>query len=152
MITNIRPWREEDRNFILSSWYKTYKDSPGHRRISPDTGMLLGALFNHLLDSCGALVLCNPDDTNQIYSWICGAYYGDEELLIHWVYTKKIYRSLGFAKKLYNFINPKDLNALTAFKSNIIDTTKVTVYDPKVISALSRYKDIKIPIAIKEQT
>lgn len=89
-----------DKNFILNSWLKSYRNSPATRNMENGTYYFeQGRLIEEMLDKCSVLVACNTDDSTQIYGYLVS-----QEIkgtfIIHYVYTKLDFRNLGIAKML----------------------------------------------------
>lgn len=102
----IRPMRDSDLNFILSTWLKSYYDalkfySSGTIRVPfpKDDVFFQGhqAKIKSLLLSAKTecLVSVAPDDDNQILAWIVF----DPECL-HYCFVKHVFRQMGIGKSL----------------------------------------------------
>jgi hypothetical protein len=90
----------EDQPLIYSSWLKSYKQSPVNKRIRSQQ------YFDHqkkvitrLLERSHVVVVCNPDDPDQVYSFAVVEIEPDR-MVIHWLSTKYTFRHLGFARSL----------------------------------------------------
>ena len=106
---NIRKIEEDDINFILSTWLKSYYDNlKGCERRGlpcPDSDIfyskhqakikdVLKKALNH--DGSNAAFVCTaPDDLTQIMGYIVF----DAEC-IHYCFVKNVYRKLGVGRKL----------------------------------------------------
>lgn len=97
---HVRQYGEQDYNFILNSYLKSYRISESNRYMDND---LYYASYKKLLDKllhrATCLIACNPEDEDQIFSWIL---YDDVDGIpvIHFVYTKYPYRKMKIAKTL----------------------------------------------------
>ena len=109
----IRPYRESDRNLILSSWFNSWRDDADVPL--PVCRDSMNYLTKDLLSRGGALVAVAPDDDNHIYGWLCGEYFGSKELIIHWVYVKHVFRQDGIACALLKKANVTKRRPLTGF-------------------------------------
>jgi len=109
----VRMAKEQDINFILSSWMKSYRktvlirDDRGepwnHSRPCKDEDYYNGMqrLIAHLAQRSLVLIACAADDPDTIYAWVCV----DEHrprgaLVVHYIYCKSPYRQFGFATEL----------------------------------------------------
>lgn len=96
----LRAGRPGDLNFIRSSWIKSYATSHFRRFITKEIYFDNHTdLVNELLLKSLCLVASNQDDEDQIYSY-CVFEPRAEILVIHYAYTKEVYRALGFCTKL----------------------------------------------------
>lgn len=95
-----RPYRPGDRNFVLSSWRDSYRNSIRH----PDLSAWIRKSAYHdahnlyiatALDSDVVLVAVSPEDDDQILGWCA---YGDGTR--HYVYVKELYRRRGIGSAL----------------------------------------------------
>jgi hypothetical protein len=92
-----------DRNLILKSWLKTWRDEQQH--LSNDSYYRqANQLFNTILDRFPAVVACNPEDPDQVYAFAVAAYINNEEWVCFWLQTKSLYSKLGIGTALFNFI------------------------------------------------
>ena len=98
----LRLANEEDVPFIFSSWLKSYRNSYFAKNI---TNTVYYAEHHKLLEkvikSNKVVVACNPDETTQIYGWICAGY-TDNIFTLHYVYVKHPFRGFGVGKTLLN--------------------------------------------------
>ncbi len=90
-----------DLPFILSTWTESYEDSKYNPIYGPAYQFYFRLLLNKLIPKCLITVLCNPEDNWQIYGY---AIYQikDDNLILHWIYIKYIYRHLGLANYIFN--------------------------------------------------
>lgn len=103
---NIRPLRDSDYNFVLSTWLRSYYEalkyySSGSVRVPfpKDDVFFQGhqAKIKALMALPGVecLVCVAPDDENQIVGWAVF----DRDCL-HYVYAKHVFRRLGIGNKI----------------------------------------------------
>jgi hypothetical protein len=101
---NIRPLRDGDVNFILSTWLKSYYDAlttfskRAQAKIAPPNEIFFKEhqekIKAELLKS-KCLVCVAPDEENQIIGYI--VFDGD---CLHYCYVKQVFRKMGVAKAL----------------------------------------------------
>lgn len=94
----LRAARPEDAPFIFSSWLASFesqnKDQPKktiqrfHRRV-----------ITRLLENSITMVAALDTDPNEIIGWACGER-ASKFLIMHYVYTKEIFRRLGVQNTL----------------------------------------------------
>lgn len=97
----IRLPKKTDLNLIYSSWLHSYRESPDNP-ISGDAFFSYHKLvLLNLLKTEGVLlsILCNPDDLEQIYGWVCYEF-SQDSIILHWIHVKYSFRRLGFARFL----------------------------------------------------
>jgi GNAT superfamily N-acetyltransferase len=97
----IRDFRDEDLNFILNSWLKSFKPSYYAGSIPDDMYWdVYESVFRRILKNSDVNVACDPESEYTIYG-----YSVTEDLdvpVVHWIYVKQPFRSLGIAKDLVN--------------------------------------------------
>lgn len=100
----IRPHKEGDINFILSTWLRSYYDSLTHyskkaqARIAPPNEVFFEhhqAKIKQVIPDCEIRILTTEEDQNQIIGYI--VYQKDT---LHFCYVKAAFRKMGVAKKL----------------------------------------------------
>lgn len=103
---NIRPLKDSDYNFVLSTWLKSYYEalkyyaSGSVRAPYPKDDIFFQghqAKIKGLLLTPGVqcLIMTAPDDDNQIIGWAVF-----DEGALHYIYVKHVFRRLGVGKKL----------------------------------------------------
>lgn len=92
----LRPMRESDRNYILSSWLRSYagkgldaRDYAEHSRFYLDYAPVVRALC----ERSQVIVACMPDASDVVIGWM--AIEGDA---LHYVCVKPRWRRLGVAR------------------------------------------------------
>lgn len=108
----IRTGQETDHAFVLSSWIKSYKQSPVVSR-EPHAVYFpfQKGIAERALKVGSLVVLCNPSDHDQVYSYAV-VERRPASLILHWLYTKAFCRKLGFARLLLEHVAgelPKDV-------------------------------------------
>lgn len=93
----LRPPNQNDLNFIYASWLNSYLYSPFNPIPGNSYYYYQKLLITHILNKSVVSVLCNPDDTDQIYGY---AVYQikDNHITLHWLYIKLTFRQLGCAR------------------------------------------------------
>ena len=112
----IRLIEEGDSNFIYDSWIRSAKamNIPNGKR--GDIKRFCTRMREHISTVLGAgtvYVACNPDVPSQVYGW-CVVVRSEVGCILHYVYVKKLYRSLRVCSRLVKAARwePKQ-NALT---------------------------------------
>lgn len=125
----IRPMREGDVNFILSTWLKSYYDElkrNGHKGVQypKDDVFFQGhqAQIKKHLPSMTVMVCVAPDDENQIIGYIAG-----DLATLHYIYVKQVFRQMGVAKALSSSCSFKNYSHHTKYSKHIC---KGLTYDP----------------------
>lgn len=96
----VRPIKQTDRNYILSTWSKGILDAPPFRWMSDAAWAKQHAHMERLVDGAAAVVVAvNPDDEDQILGYVVWMNDGKKSC-IHWVYVKKIIRGRGLCRYL----------------------------------------------------
>ena len=102
----LRVYRPSDRKFILASWFSSHHHEVENRFTDFNTYKIMAnVFFRHMLATNGVIIACNPEDEDQIYGWVCGAYYGNDDLVLHWIYVKHAYRMAGVGRLLVETIS-----------------------------------------------
>lgn len=125
----IRPMREGDVNFILSTWLRSYYEELKRygQRGCPypkDDVFFQGhqARIKEHLPSMTVMVCVAPDDENQIIGWIAG-----DEKSLHYAYVKHVFRQMGVVKALMKSCSFDRYSHHTRFSKYIC---KGLLYDP----------------------
>ena len=99
----VRPATDNDKNFILNSWLKSFKGSDFAK------GLRNGVYFNNhhallqaLWGRCEVQVVVNPEDSESIIGYVVSEVRtdlaDDAVFILHFAYVKHIYRKMGIAK------------------------------------------------------
>ena len=97
----------QDVPLIYSDWLRSYRRSPLTKHVpSAVYYSQHRALIDNLASRSRVVVLCNPDDTNQVYGWMCFELTPDV-LILHYLYVKEDFRGFGLAKALVQQYLPK---------------------------------------------
>ena len=98
----IRPMREGDVNFILSTWLKSYYEElrrNGSKGVAyPKDDVFFQGHQEKIKETIknGECFVCvAPDDENQIIGWIAMS-----ATAVHYCYVKQVFRQMGVAKQL----------------------------------------------------
>ena len=89
--TRIREWVPGDREYVLATWTQ----SAAPKRPTPWYWAAQKALIDVLTTRGTVRVLCPTEYPSMILAWACV-----EGSCVHWVYTKRPYRGVGFAREL----------------------------------------------------
>ena len=98
----LRPAEAKDRNFILNSWLRRYRDAISARLVTDAVYYRIQhEVITKILDRPNLLtvVACNPEDPMQIYGYLVAEVL-DDLLLVHWTYVKGPFRRFGVAKAM----------------------------------------------------
>ena len=101
----IRAMRASDRNFVLATWLKSYRQSScGGVLPYRYYRQVYTALINSVLERANVLVATAPDDTNAIFGYLvylpgCGCP-GVDDASVVYAFTKQIYRRMGICTAL----------------------------------------------------
>lgn len=95
-----RQMRPKDLGFILNSWLKSYRNSDFAKHIPNDVFFdEHKAVISNLLKKADFKIICNFEDPDQIYGYICSDRLKSSIPVIHYCYIKYVYRHLGLAHK-----------------------------------------------------
>ena len=124
----IRYATTHDMNYVFSSWRKSLKAKTKRYRKYLPWGMynqwFQSYAQNRLNQGYKILIACNPEDLEQIYSFII--YRPQSPPIIEYLYTKSIYQGLGIARALLKRTGIKDNKILT---TTITDEIKPNKYN-----------------------
>ena len=105
MKVRVRTATEEDANFILNSWLKSFRNSFFAKSINSTVYFTEHhKVLRKLLKRSTTLIACNPEDANQIYGYLVLEKV-DGILCIHFTYTKQVFRKLGVQRQLLALVN-----------------------------------------------
>lgn len=90
-----RPMREEDRNYILSSWLRSYAEAPEFRSIARGVYFALYEdVVKRLLERSTVAIAWTPELADSILGWL--AVEGPDT--VHYFLVKPRWRGLGIAR------------------------------------------------------
>lgn len=101
----IRQAKPSDLNFIRDSWLKGHGAS-AFSKYMPKREVYFKnhtPIVNGILDRASVLLCVNPEDLDQIFSYMVFEIIGNA-MIIHFIYTKDVYRKLGLASILIDSI------------------------------------------------
>lgn len=108
-----------DKNFVLSSWLNSHLEFLcGPEERGPDSRRLYQfykRVVHWLLGSCDVTVACAEDDEDQICGWVAHERLGSGELVVHYAFTKYVFRGLGVQRRLWAALNPAGEEATCTF-------------------------------------
>jgi GNAT superfamily N-acetyltransferase len=103
-----------DIDFVFDSWLRSYfhylktKTHFQNRELDPnwkDPLLDIQVFFpehRRIIENLDATVLLavNPEDTEQIYGWMCASHPNEEAVILHYCFVKQPFRHLGISKEL----------------------------------------------------
>lgn len=110
MQLTLRQHKKAEEPFIISSWLKSYRNSPYVRFVDNDTYYKKQAaiILERLRDS-NCVVATDPEDDNVVWGFIV-----HDEQLLHYVYVKHLLRLNGIARTLWMYAGkPTQATCLT---------------------------------------
>jgi len=138
----------DDRNYILRSWLKTWRDEPINSKLPTSVYYAeANPLFGNILERFGAIVVCNPNDFNQIYGFaVCAFIPVAEEWILFWLQVKAQYSRLGIGKALFNYLNFGFKGPICPFVRdklrNLIGELNI-IDNPYILNMISEMSDLK---------
>jgi hypothetical protein len=90
----------DDRNFILSSWLRSYRYSSAATKVPNDIYFSergQEGLCKRLLSNCHTVIACDRDEPEQIYGWMCW-----RPGVLHFTLVKSIYRGHGLLSAMFD--------------------------------------------------
>jgi GNAT superfamily N-acetyltransferase len=91
---------EEDKNFILNSWLKSYRNAPAVKKMENSAYYHeQGKIIKALLENANVLIACDENDHNNIYGYLVSQRQ-QGVFIIYYLYTKLPFRNFGIGKKL----------------------------------------------------
>ena len=93
-----------DAGFLLDSWLRSYQHSWSVKRIEPSLYYRhQQEITEDLLTRSTVLVGCDAESPDVIWGWVCAEVIGDA-LVIHYCYTKEVFRGRKVASALIKMI------------------------------------------------
>lgn len=119
---SFRKANEYDVPFIFNSWLKSYRNSHlGSKINSTIFNTEHHKIIEKLLKHSQTIIAHPSDDSSQIMGYICASYI-ESNLVIHYIYIKHNFRSLGIGKMLLAaFHNNKDMPILYTHHTKPMD-------------------------------
>lgn len=128
----IRIGLESDIDYVFSAWKKvmraaTPRKCPNEIFFPYQQQVISNILMN---PNVKTLIACNQEDEDQIYGFIVG-----NADILHFIYTKQIFRRLGIAKKLLDALAPKGIMQFTQYPATFEKMIHLRdfVYNPYLI-------------------
>lgn len=99
---NVRTYNAEtDLPFVMRSWMKSFQASRAVVHVHPEIFYTeQRQVIASLLKSATTLVVCDPEATDVIWGWACGA-----ESLIHFIFVKQDFRRMGIGRHLASAVS-----------------------------------------------
>jgi len=92
----IRDFVESDRNFILSTWLRAFREAPQNRYVPTDIFYdRMQPIVWRVMSRHRPRIMCIADEPNHIVGWICGT-----QDLLAFLYVKRHSRGCGLAGRL----------------------------------------------------
>lgn len=99
-VIRVRRMEAADKNFILNSWLKSYRNSPAVDRMeNPSYFHEQSKVINDLLDNCPVLVASDPKDPSNIFGYLVYQFI-EGTFVLHYIYVKQVFRNKGVGKYL----------------------------------------------------
>jgi len=99
-----RDMEESDISFVSNAWLKSYRGAHFCAGCPNELYYIQHhTLIKDIWERSNITILCDEMDGDQIYGFICyevGEHLGGEIGILHYVYVKHLFRSLGLAKGL----------------------------------------------------
>ena len=123
---HLRPLRDEDLALVYSSWLHDHERSamtlfadPNNERyvsvgcprdayFAAQKRLIAGILAR---PNVRVLVACDAEDHDQVFGWACWETVQGVPV-VHYVFTKRPFRRMGVARRLWNVINPDDVEVV----------------------------------------
>jgi hypothetical protein len=116
----IRNFLPTDINFLTHAWTNTYERSRNNDYIRPEKYKnFMAKMISATLNRAECKVACSLEDPNEILGF---AVY--EDALLHFVYVKTAYRTLGVATALLANLNKENL--IISHETNAFSHLKLT--------------------------
>lgn len=145
----VRGVKSTDVNFIWNSWLNSYRSSKATAGLCNDEYFeRWGKVVADIKSRSDVVVLCNPDDEDHLFGWVCGEYVtegpGDAGIwILHYVYLKQWCRREGFAEELIRYMLQPIPEAAEVGMSHLPPNYKIYLklklkfnaeYDPELVS------------------
>lgn len=130
----LRAPSNEDLNFILNSWLKSFRNSSfGSPQCNAVYYKNQQLLIKALLSQNLITVACSEQDDNHIYGYCVFNYLPGDILCIHYLYTKFSFRKMGIARRIVDSIQKVDMPVLYTHHTKFAELLKnklSIIYDP----------------------
>lgn len=143
-LIKIRSFKDEDTNFILNSWLKSFRNAPFSKTIDDDLYYeVQKRVILHSLNHHDVRVICTPDDDQHILGY---ASFNEETpniIDVDYVYVKSPYRKFGLAKELIKDIRskfPLDMK----LKTDVVTQCMIRIWEKKRIPSRDHFLGIEI--------
>lgn len=126
----IRRATEDDLRFVRASWFESYRFGGFAPQVQfPIYREGQNSVIERCLKTSAVFVAYAAAVPDEVCSWACG-----EGKLIHFVYTKLVYRRIGIAEKLVHHLiretGPKRFHTHDTKAGRGFASCAGTVYDP----------------------
>lgn len=99
--------RYEDKDFIYSSWLRSYRPSKANVGLDSDVYYERHSnRINAILQRAGTrvVVASNPEDDDHLFGYIVFEIQATKTIL-HYIYVKQSYRQLGLARRMLEILD-----------------------------------------------
>lgn len=98
-----RPMRDEDRNYVLSSWLRSYAEAPEFRSLARGVFFAIyEPVVKALLERSTVAIAFFPDLPDTVVGFLVI----EDESVVHYVHTKRRFRRLGVARWMTRELQP----------------------------------------------
>lgn len=105
----IRKFRDTDKDYIMSTWLHTYRNSSRCWHVAAKEYYFYEAKrMEFLLENQNTVVLCSPDNPDVLLGW-CVYKPINDNLCLHYILIKQEFQGMGLAKKFLKTICQEEL-------------------------------------------
>ena len=121
----LRPMREDDKSFIISSWLNSYLSHGNlHRRPSKTVYYKEHQeIVKKKLDTCSVTIATTSEDQDQIIGYIVHDLY-----CVHYLYVKNLFRGFKIASKLLQTTDAGEYSHHTSYADDVKKGHKFNPY------------------------
>ncbi len=110
----LRQTTTTDLPFIYSTWLNSYRRSPFGLSLSTTNYFQTQTnIIDNILLTAKLTLATLEEDPDTICGFICHDISPNNKTIIHYIYTKLLFRNDGVAKQLYNSISPTNPTIIT---------------------------------------
>ncbi len=107
---SFRPMKKEDYGYVIASWSREfYKTDPIKLMDHQDYVPWQTSRINWCIGCTPILIAHLQDEPDSIVGFICATNLNEDDLLVHWINVKGIFRRFGVAKELLKQFQYKNL-------------------------------------------
>jgi hypothetical protein len=91
---------KEDRGVVLANWVRQIRAMKPFDRMDPSEFQRhKDCVIEPIVARCTPVMAAHPDDTNQVFGWVCGEV-KDYDQILHFIYVRGVFRRFGFGNAL----------------------------------------------------